>query len=142
VRIAKLEREAASLVEAIATGMLRTSPAIAKRLAATEETLAQLRAQPGPRSVEQLLPDLEKRIQTMLDNLEETLMRDPRRGRAEIAEHVGPIRVRATPEEILLEAQKGHVGSVLLTATGTDSPRQISVVAGAGFDAYLEVRLG
>jgi hypothetical protein len=42
----------------------------------------------------------------------------PRRGRAEIAEHVGPIRVRATPEEILLEAQKGHVGSVVLAATG------------------------
>jgi hypothetical protein len=50
-QIAKLEREAASLVEAIATCMLRTSPAIAKRLAATEETLAQLRAQPPPRSV-------------------------------------------------------------------------------------------
>jgi hypothetical protein len=78
----------------------------------------------------------------MLDNLEQTLMRDPRRRRAEIAEHVGPIRVRTTPEEIVLEAQKGHMGAVLLAAIGTDSPRQISVVAGAGFDAYLEVRLG
>jgi len=41
------------------------------------------------------------------DNLQTTLMRDPRRGRIEIAEHVGPIRVHTTPDEIILEAQKG-----------------------------------
>jgi hypothetical protein len=44
---------------------------------------------------------------------------DPRRGRLEIAEHVGAIRVRTTPEEIFLESRSGHLEAVLLRATRT-----------------------
>jgi len=40
--------------------------------------------------------------------------------------HVGPIRVRTTPDEIVLEAQKGYMEAALLRASGTDGPRQIS----------------
>jgi site-specific DNA recombinase len=131
---AKLEREVAALVEAIATGALRASPAIAQRLAETEATLARLKVQPVRQSIEQLLPQLAERSRFAIENLEKTLAVDPRRGRMELAEHVGPIRVRTTPEEIILEASRGHMESVLLAATGTGGARQISVVAGAGFE--------
>jgi len=40
--------------------------------------------------------------------------------------HVGPIRVRTTPDEIVLEAQKGYMEAALLRASGTDGFRQIS----------------
>lgn len=61
-QIAKLECEAANLVEAIASGVLRTSPAITSRLAQVEGTLARLKAHSAARSVGQLLPDLAKRF--------------------------------------------------------------------------------
>jgi hypothetical protein len=44
-------------------------------------------------------------------------------------EHVGRIRVTTTPNEIRLEAQKGHFEASLLRAAGC----QTNVVAGAGF---------
>jgi hypothetical protein len=125
-QIAKLEREVASLVDTIAAGVLRTSPAIAQRLANTEAALARLKERAVPSNAEQLLPDLAQRCQSAMDNLEKTLMADPRRGRAEIAEHVGPIRVRTTATEILLEAQKGYLESVVLGTTGAGVPRQVS----------------
>jgi hypothetical protein len=50
-------------------------------------------------------------------------MRDARRGRAEIAEHGGPIRVRTTATEIRLEAQNGHSELVVLGANGTGEGR-------------------
>jgi site-specific DNA recombinase len=130
-QIAKLEREVARLVEAIASGALRTSAAIARRLQDAEAALARLKVTPAPPSVQQLLPQLGERCQAAIDNLERTLMVDPRRARMEIAEHVGPIRVTTTPEEIRLEAQKGHMEAALLGATGTGGERQVCVVAGA-----------
>jgi site-specific DNA recombinase len=133
-QMAKLEREVLRLVDAIATGALRTSPAIAQRLQETEAAVARLKAQPAPRSVAQLLPQLTERSRSAIKNLDKTLAKDPRRARLEMIEHVGPIRVRTTADEIILEARKGHLESGLLAATGTEGARQISLVAGAGFE--------
>ena len=72
-----------------------------------------MKIHPAPRGIEQSLPDLAKRCQRILNKLETTLRRDPRRGRTEIAEHVGPIRVRTTPDEIVLEAHKWHLETVV-----------------------------
>lgn len=45
--------------------------------------------------------------------------------------------------EILLETQEGHADVAFLRAAGFEqTDKQISMVAGAGFDAYVEVRLG
>jgi hypothetical protein len=107
VRIAKLEREVESVAEAIATAALRTSPAVATRLAGAEQALARYRTQPKPRHVDQLLPDLAKGWLAMLNDLQMTLMKDPRRSRIEIAEYIGPIPVRTTSEETVLEVHKG-----------------------------------
>lgn len=129
--IKKLEREIARLVDAIASGGLGASAAIAQRVKDTETRLARLKAQPvaPKKSAEQLLPDLAKRCQSALANLEKTILVDPRRAQLEMREHVGPIRVTATPTEIRLEAQSGHFEQTLLRAAGC----QTNVVAGARF---------
>lgn len=128
-QIAKLEREAAALVDAIASGALKTSPAIAERLQQTEVALARLKSQPAPRDPEKLLPELAIRSRALVENLERRAWKDPRRARQEIAERVGPIRVNKTSGEIRLEAQKGHMEQMLLAATGTGG-RQMVMVAG------------
>jgi hypothetical protein len=108
--IAKLEREVARLVDAIASGTLGASAVIAQRLKDSEAALARLKAQPPApkKSADQLLPDLAKRCLSALQNLERTIMVDPHRAQMEMREHVGPIRVTATPAEIRLEAQRGQ----------------------------------
>jgi site-specific DNA recombinase len=132
--IAKLEREVSSLVDAISNGALRTSPALAQRLQEAESAMARLKDQPAPRSAEQLLPQLAERCRSAMENLERTLAQDPNRARIELTEHVGAIRVRTTPKEVVLEARSDHVESALLAATGTGGTRQIRLVAGAGFE--------
>lgn len=112
--VEKLEREVASLVDAIASGALRASPALAQRLQATEAALQRLKDQPAPIDVERLLPQLAERAKAAIDGLERTLMSDPRRARMEVAEHVGPIQVVTTPTEIRLETQKGRLEAAFL----------------------------
>jgi site-specific DNA recombinase len=130
--IPKLEREVAALVEAIGSGALRSSPALAQRLQEAEAQLERLKAEPA--SPEQLLPELAARCRTAIERLDVTLAKEPMRARMELAEHVGEIRVRTTPEEIILAAQKGQAESMLIAATGTEGARQIKMVAGAGFE--------
>jgi len=101
---------------------------VRQRLKESETPLARLKAQPvAPPKAEQLLPDLAKRCQSALANLERTILVDPRRAQLEMREHVGPIRVTATPTEIRLEAQRGHLEQTLLRAAGC----QTNGVAGA-----------
>jgi site-specific DNA recombinase len=138
-RRAKLEREIASLVDAVTSGALRGSPAIAQRLEDKELELAELKSRPQPLSVDKLLPQLGRRCREAVGRLEVLLARDPQRARLELREHVGPIRVRATAEEIVLESSREHMEAALL---GNSGPRQIRMVAGACFGSYLEVRLG
>jgi hypothetical protein len=120
------------LVDGIASGTLSASAAIAQRLKDSEVNLARLKVQPPvpKKAAEQLLPDLAKRCQSALQNLERTIMVDPRRAQIEMREHVGPIRVTATPTEIRLEAQRGHLEHTLLRAAGS----QTNMLAGAGFE--------
>lgn len=130
---AKLEREVSALVDAIASGALRSSPALAKRLQETEAALAHLKARPATATVEQLLPQIAEQCRKAIDGLEQTLISDARRARADLAEYVGPIRVTAMADEVRLEAQSSHLESVFLAATGTGGPRQICMVAGARY---------
>ena len=131
---AALEREISTLVDAIASGVLRSSPALAQRLKETEAALASMKSKPATLSVEQLLPQLAERCRSRWRIWTAPLAQEPRRARLEIAEHVGLIRVRLDADEIVLEAQKGHREAVILGATGTGGTRQISLVAGAGFE--------
>lgn len=77
--------------------------------------------------VERLIPDLAKRCRSAIEDLEQTITVDPRRAQVEMREHVGPIRVTATPTEIRLESQSGHLEQSLLRGLSC----QTNVVAGA-----------
>jgi DNA invertase Pin-like site-specific DNA recombinase len=122
--IAQLKAEIANLADAIASGVLRTSPTLAARLMATaEQELARLAAaQPTalrPRAdVTRLLADLPRRAELAIDRLEETLAAgDVARARQEIKAHVGNVTVEADEHEIRLFSEQG-VAAVLLRAVG------------------------
>ena len=126
-----------ALVDAIASGALRSSPALAQRLQETEAALARLKARPATATVEQLLPQIAELCRKAIDGLEQTLISDPRRAGADLAEYVGPIRVTTTADEVRLDTQSSHLESVFLAATGTGGPHQICVVARARFEPPL-----
>jgi hypothetical protein len=84
-----------------------------------------------------MVPDVRKRFLGMVDRLEDVLMRDPERGRESLREVFDGERIKLNPDESrsYLVAEYALGVRALLPAADT-------VVAGAGFDAYLEVRLG
>ncbi len=132
--IEKAEDEVANLTDAIANGLLKSSPALAERLQAAEVELAKLKAtiaRPPRGSIQQMMPRIVDQYRELVDNLAESLASvNIDRARAEIRKLVGEIQVNATPEEIRLEASEGAVEAALLRAAGE---RQVFMVAGAGF---------
>jgi hypothetical protein len=106
--IAKLERQVATLVDAIKSGGLRASPAVGQSLQEMESALSRLKACPARPSAEQLLPQLAARCRKSIDNIERTLMTVPR--------PAGNRRTRRAdsgrddPQEILLAATGTQVG--------------------------------
>ena len=133
--IGKAEAEVANLTDAIANGLLKSSPALAARLQAAERELAKLRAttsQPPRGSVQQMMPRLVDEYRALVDDLAESLRAvNVDRARAEIRKLIGDIQVNATPDEIRLETREGAVETALLRAAGE---RQVIMVAGAGFE--------
>ena len=133
-RLAKLKREVASLVDAIAGGALRASPALAAKLEASEAELARVEVEantPAPK-VADLPLRLEARWRAMVSNLESVLKPpDIPRARTALRDLIGEIRVVATPEEIRFETKKGAIEGAFLRAAGG---QQINLVAGAGFE--------
>ena len=133
-RIAELEAEVAALVEAIAGGVLRGSPAVAQRLAKAEAELAALRSvQAEARApVEALMPAIVDRYLAAVDRLPETLARgDVDRSREALRGLIGTIEVEVDAREIRFRAASGAVEAALQRLAGTS---QISLVAGAGFE--------
>ena len=79
-KIVQLQAEVGNLTDAIAGGLLRTSPALAQRLATVESELARLRSQQTIKYPALLVPDLRKRYLDMVASLDAMLTRDPERG--------------------------------------------------------------
>ena len=134
-----------NLTDAVASGAFRASTALAKRLAAAEEELAQLEAVQAQRAtpavnVERPLAELPTHAVRYLERLEETLAAgDLPAARQEIKAHVGTVTVEADEQEIRLWSEQGVAAYLLRAAAGS---RCSFVGSGAGFDPYLEVRLG
>lgn len=130
--IGKAEAEVANLTDAIANGLLKSSPALAERLQAAERELAKLKAtssQPPRGSVQQMMPRIVDQYRELVDDLAGSLASvNIDRARAEIRKLVGDIQVNATPDEIRLESREGAVEAALLRAAGE---RQVFMVAGA-----------
>ena len=141
-RLQVVEREVANLTDAIASGTLRASVAIGERLARAEAELARLRAAPQPRrppNVERLLPQVMERYRALVARLETSLLEtDVETARAELRTLFGSIRVVSDEREVRFEADLRQTQAALLQAVGASAN---NVVAGAGFEPYVEVRL-
>lgn len=97
-RIAELRREVGNLTDAVAAGMLKSSPALAARLQAAEGELGRLDAAQRVAPTALVVPDVRKRFLGMLDRLGDVLIRDPDRGREELRQ-VLEERIRLKPDE-------------------------------------------
>jgi len=101
----ELEREIDNLVAAIATGALRSSPALASRLTAAEMELGKIR-EPAPEtaSIDRLIPRIGERYLAMVRELNEAAERDPVRARQALLQALeGPITLH--PENGVLVAE-------------------------------------
>jgi hypothetical protein len=98
-RLRELEREVDNMVNAIASGALRGSPALAARLAAAESELSKLK-EPAPdrAPIERLIPRIGERYLATVKELK-TAERDPQRARMALFE--------ALEEPITLHPENG-----------------------------------
>lgn len=119
-RIATLKAEVSNIVEALASGMLKASTALAGRLAAAEAELEQLEAAQAANDAP--VPDVSRHLAGLrgiaieaVEKLETTLASgDITRARREIKEHIGMVTVEADAREIRLYSDQGHVQAALL----------------------------
>jgi DNA invertase Pin-like site-specific DNA recombinase len=139
--IADLERQISRFVSAIGDGT--DSPALRAQLLAAEAELARLKVDQVPRRSERIvLPEpkvITKLFLALVKKLEVRLAEDPEQARPALIEAIGD-RIVLQPDSSgrFLWAEYGLAGE-LLASLG----KVLEImVAGAGFDAYLEVRLG
>jgi site-specific DNA recombinase len=142
-QIGKLKAEVDHLADAIAGGALRSSPALASRLANAEKALATLEAaEPAPKAA-QMIPKLVDEYRAWVNELETILSpdglkrglvsdRDIARARAQLRRRLGGnIIVTEASDEIRFETE-ASVDEMSLRMAGNGS--QVFMVAGAGFE--------
>jgi hypothetical protein len=125
-QVRRAEHEVANLTEAIASGVLRASPALAARLQQAEGDLARLQAArvrpTSTTTVERLVAGLDARIERVVDDLEWSLLAvDIERGRQEVRDLLGQIKVEADHGEIRFYNEQGRVEAALLKCIGADA---------------------
>ena len=134
-RAAQLAAEVQRIVDAIADGALRASPALAQRLLAAETELDAIKSPAvaaASLDVAQMVPGVVDRFLAAIDDLPDLLQRtDPDRSREELRRLIGPIEVEADEQEIRFRTKKGAVEGALSRMAGGPS---VFVVAGAGFE--------
>jgi site-specific DNA recombinase len=131
-RIRELTQQIENLTDAMATGALRASPALAGRLTAAEaelDRLASQAAKPAVRIVD-FPTRLMARFRKAIARLEEYLARDPHRARAALREICGEIPLFPHESGKFLVARLGLSETLLRAAVGSE----MSVVAGVGFE--------
>jgi hypothetical protein len=120
-RVAELRGEIDNLTDAIASGLMKASPALARRLAAAEDELERLQARQLVKApiVGRIVPNVAEMHLAIVDKLEERLGRDVAHSRAALTEAIGE-RVVLRPDESgrFLWAEYGLDGSRLLAALG------------------------
>ena len=133
-RLALLEKEIANLTDAIASGALRTSSALAQRLQAAEAEVARLQAQGSVRRLAAPpVVNVRGRYLEMVKGLDQVLMRDLERGREELRGILGD-RIKLQPDRSgrFLRAEY----SLGLTALLPKDVNAEIMVAGAGFVTF------
>jgi site-specific DNA recombinase len=125
-QVLKVEKEVESLTEAIASGLLKFSPALAQRLQGAEEELAGLRAAQARHvpeaNVQKLGTGLEACFVRLADDFERALIdRHGERGRQELRGLLGQFKVEADDQEIRFYNEQGRIEAALLRAVGSDA---------------------
>ena len=134
-RRVELQAEVSNLADAIASGLLRTSPALADRLARAERELAELQSAPAPvdaGTVVTMLPRVMDKFRSLVADLGRLAQHDVVRARTEIRRLVGDVTMRPDGDVLVAEINKAHVAGALLSAAG--ARQQMDMVAGAGFE--------
>jgi hypothetical protein len=116
-RRAELEAKVANLTEAIATGGLRGSSALAAAFQSAEAELAAL-APVRPSNVARLWPTLEADYRRMVADLPKVLTHDADRARAILARILGEIRLVRTPDNGLVARIEMQPGQLLELVEG------------------------
>jgi len=139
-RIDKLKTEVENLADAIAGGVLKSSPALASRLAKAEKELATLEAAGRAPKAAQMIPKLADEYRAWVNELETILSpdglkrglvsdRDIARARAQLRKRLGGnIIVTEVSDEIRFETE-ASTGEMALRMAGNGS--QVFMVAGA-----------
>ena len=129
-----LRQQIGNLVDAIASGALKASPALAERLSAAEDELGTLTAQTTRASgkIVDFPSSLATRFNKLVERLEEYLSREPDRARAALREICGEIHVFPHESGKYLVAKLGLSDMFLRAAVGSER----SLVAGVGFETY------
>src|SRR5262249_21135896 len=118
-----------NLTDAIASGLLRASPALAQRLVKAEDELARLQAAKAVKAPAILLPNLRKRWLEIVDGLDVVLAQDdPDRGREELRGILGE-RIKVTPD-----ISKRFLWADYSLGMAALLPTADLMVAGAGFE--------
>lgn len=129
-----LRHEIDNLVQAIAQGGLKNSPALGRRLRELEDELAGLQAatiRTVTPAIARAVPDIRARFSRMLDALPEVLSRDPPRAREWLRQYLSPeIVLRPAAAGSYLEAEYGLEITPLAACAGGVSE---IMVAGADF---------
>jgi len=134
-RISQLRQQIGNLADAVASGALKVSPALAERPAAAEAELALLTAQAAKPAckVVDFPARLTQRYKKLVESLEQNLSRDPHRARAALREICGEIPVFPHESGKFLVAKLGLNQMLLRAAVGSKK----FVVAGACFTMFL-----
>jgi site-specific DNA recombinase len=137
-RVAELETQVCNLVNAIAGGALKSSPALAARLEAAELELAGLRKLAEPREVTKLdrvIPRLDDAFRQLVADLPNAIKRDVDRARATVRQYTGnAIRVESDGKTVRFLGESRRMEMSLLIAAGGAAALQTNVVAGVGFE--------
>jgi hypothetical protein len=143
-RIAELEAQVGNLADAIASGALKSSPALAARLASAEAELERLRQDATPREtikVDRLIPKIEEGFRELVADLPNALKRDLDRARATLRRYVGSsIRVESDGKTVRFMSESRRMEAEFLAVAGSYSALQTTVVAGARYATFLALR--
>jgi site-specific DNA recombinase len=129
-RISELKIEVENLTDAVCSGLLRHSPALATRLQTAEKELALLQSAQQALSVAPVAVNVRKRYLEMVDVLDGILLDDPERGRQELRGILAE-RIKLQPDESRLYLWAEYSCGILPLLAGAAASE--FMVAGAGF---------
>jgi site-specific DNA recombinase len=137
-RMAELEMQVGNLADAVMSGALKSSPALASRLAEAESELEALRRQAIPREVvklDRVIPRIDDAFRELVRDLPNAAKRDIDRSRATVRQYAGnAIQVKSDGKTVRFMSESKRLEQSLMIAACGAAQSYTSVVAGVGFE--------